>query len=72
MHAGFGYIELIRGHILKEDNILFNMADQMIGASSCRSLCAAYEGVCQRQFEGCTVGQLEGILSQLRERYPDA
>ena len=72
VNAGLGYIDLIRGHILKEDNILFNMADQMIGASSCRSLCAAYEGVCQRQFEGCTVGQLEGILSQLRERYPDA
>jgi hemerythrin-like domain-containing protein len=71
-NAGHGYIALIRGHILKEDNILFNMADQMIDASACRSLCAAYDGVCQRQFDGCTVSELEGILARLVEKYPDA
>ncbi len=70
--AGHGYISLIRGHILKEDNILFNMADQMIDASACRSLCAAYDGVCQRHFDGCTVSELEGILDRLVEKYPDA
>jgi hemerythrin-like domain-containing protein len=71
-NAGHGYISLIRSHILKEDNILFNMADQMIDASACRSLCAAYDGVCQRRFDGCTVSELEGILSRLVEKYPDA
>jgi len=70
MSAGLGYVSLIRGHILKEDNILFNMADQMIGAQQCQSLCAAYDGVCQRRFDGCTVAELEGILSRLLERYP--
>lgn len=70
--AGRGYIALIRGHIMKEDHILFNMADQLIDERACRSLCAAYEGVCQRRFDGCTVGQLEAILGRLAERYPSA
>jgi len=72
VNAGLGYASLIRGHILKEDNILFNMADQMIGASACRSLCAAYDGVCRRRFDGCTVAELEAILARLLERYPQA
>ena len=72
LNAGTGYVSLIRGHILKEDNILFNMADQMIGAPACRSLCAAYDGVCQRRFDGCTVAELEAILARLLERYPQA
>jgi hemerythrin-like domain-containing protein len=72
LNAGQGYIALIRGHILKEDNILFNMADQMIGQSECRSLCAAYDGVCQRRFDGCTVSELEAILTRLVQRYPEA
>ena len=68
--AGRGYVALIRGHIMKEDNILFNMADQLIDAPACRSLCAAYDGVCQRRFDGCTVAELESILARLVERYP--
>ena len=72
LNAGLGYVSLIRGHILKEDNILFNMADQMIGTTACRSLCAAYDGVCQRRFDGCTVAELEEILNRLQERYPQA
>ena len=72
IHAGYGYVELIRGHILKEDNILFNWADQMIGEPACRSLCAAYEGVCARHFDGRSVAELEAILARLLERYPDA
>ncbi|MEJ2204005.1 MAG: hemerythrin domain-containing protein [Gemmatimonadota bacterium] len=72
LNAGQGYIGLIRGHILKEDNILFNMADQLIDAPACRSLCAAYDGVCQRRFDGRTVAELEAILAGLLEKYPDA
>ncbi len=72
LNAGLGYVQLIRGHILKEDNILFNMADQLIDEPACRSLCAAYDGVCQRRFDGCTVAELEAILAGLLERYPDA
>lgn len=70
--AARSYIALIRGHILKEDNILFEMADQLIPEQACRSLCAAYEGVCQRRFEGCTVAQLEAMLERLVQAYPEA
>lgn len=70
--AGLGYVALIRGHINKEDNVLFQWADQMIEAPACRALCAEYEGVCQRTFDGCTVAQLEEILADLEARYPDA
>ena len=69
---GFGYVHLIRAHILKEDNILFEVADQMMEGPTCRSLCSAYEGMCQRRFEGCTVAELEAILARLLEKYPDA
>jgi len=70
--AGLGYVDLIRGHILKENNVLFDMADRMVDGPACRSLCQAYEGVCQRRFEGCTVAELEAIAARLMERYPDA
>ena len=68
--AGSSYIHLIRDHIMKEDGILFGMADQMIDGPTCKSLCAAYDGVCQRRFDGCTVAELEAILARLVERYP--
>lgn len=71
-HAARGYVALIRAHIMKEDHVLFDMADQMIPEPACRSLCAAYDGVCQRHFEGNTVAQLEVILARLLERYPRA
>lgn len=67
---GRSYIHLIREHIMKEDHVLFEMADQMIDGPACRHLCAAYEGVCQRKFDGCTVAELEAILARLTERYP--
>ncbi|MFQ5537943.1 MAG: hemerythrin domain-containing protein [Gemmatimonadota bacterium] len=72
VNAAFGYIRLIRQHILKEDNILFNWADQMIPEPACRSLCAAYEGVCARHFDGRSVAELEAILERLLERDPGA
>lgn len=71
-HAAHGYADLIRAHIMKEDNVLFDMADQMIDEPACRTLCAAYDTVCQRHFEGRTVQELEAILARLVERYPEA
>lgn len=72
VNAAMGYVELIRGHIHKEDHVLFDWADQMIDRPTCRSLCSAYDGVCQRRFDGCTVSELEAILARLAERYPEA
>ncbi len=72
VHSAHGYVALIRAHILKEDQVLFEIADQTIPGPVCRQLCAAYEGVCQRRFDGCTVRELEEILARLQERHPIA
>jgi hemerythrin-like domain-containing protein len=72
VRAGMDYVELIRGHIRKEDHVLFNWADQMIDPASCAVLCGHYDEVCRRAFDGCTVAELEGILAGLQARYPDA
>jgi hemerythrin-like domain-containing protein len=68
--AAYGYVELIRGHIMKEDQVLFHMADQLVGAEACRRLCDAYDGVCTGEFEGCTKAQLQALAEELREAYP--
>lgn len=61
VNAGHGYVDLIRSHILKEDNILFHMADQMVGGPACAALCEAYDGTCDHQFEGNTKEELEAL-----------
>jgi len=69
VNAARGYINLIRAHINKEDHVLFNMADQMVRGSACRSLCDAYGVVCQRRFEGMTKEELESLAAGLLEKY---
>ncbi len=68
--AGRGYIELIRNHIFKENEILFNIADAMVTGPSCERLCASYDVVCARTFEGCTKAQLRDLAVSLSMRYP--
>jgi hemerythrin-like domain-containing protein len=63
--AADGYIDLIRNHIDKEDNVLFNMADAMVVGSACRELCGEYAAVCQRRFEGRTKDDLERLATDL-------
>lgn len=70
MTSGRGYIDLIRGHILKEDNVLFEMADNMVTGPACERLCDAYDSACGREFDGCTKAQLEGIAADLLGRFP--
>ena len=69
INAGRGYIQLIRAHIMKEDNVLFNMADQLVTGGDCDKLCQKYGVVCQRIFEGRTKGQLEAPATGLLEKY---
>jgi hemerythrin-like domain-containing protein len=70
VNAAYGYIQLIRSHILKENNVLFNMADEMVGAEACQRLCVAYDGVCAGRFEGCTKAELQALAKELTEAYP--
>lgn len=67
-NAASGYIHLIRGHINKEDHVLFEMADQAVRGPACQRLCDEYGLVCQRVFEGRTKEQLEALARSLRER----
>ena len=67
-NAATGYVNLIRNHIMKEDHVLFQMADQAVRGPTCRSLCTAYGAVCARQFEGHTKAQLEELGQRIRER----
>jgi len=72
VNSARGYVNLIRAHINKEDNVLFNMADQMVTGPACRNLCDAYGVVCQRRFEGMTKEDLEALASGLLERFGPA
>ena len=40
-----GYVELLRGHILKEERVLFPMADQVLSADDQRSLEERFERI---------------------------
>ncbi|MCP5070958.1 MAG: hemerythrin [bacterium] len=65
--AAEGFIELIVAHIGKENNILFSMADGMIVGPDCRDLCAGYDEVCSRRFEGQTKQDLERLAALILE-----
>ena len=67
-NAARGYIELIRGHILKEDRILFEMADQAVRGSACERLCGGYGAVCARRFEGLSKEELQSLAGRITER----
>ncbi len=63
--AARGFIDLIVAHISKEDDVLFNMADGMIGGSACETLCARYDEVCKDRFEGQSKEDLEALAAQI-------
>lgn len=67
-NAAAGYVNLIRGHIMKEDNVLFAMADQAVRGAACESMCSAYGVVCARRFEGHSKAELEALAGRIRER----
>lgn len=63
--AAHGFIDLIIAHISKEDDMLFNMADGMISGPACQTLCARYDEVCSRRFEGRSKADLEQLAEQI-------
>ena len=60
-NAAAEFIELITAHIDKENNILFNIADQLIKGPACDNLCAAYDELAEQRFEGHTRQDLVDI-----------
>ena len=62
------YVALIRSHIAKEDGVLFAHADHVLGTPACERLCAGYDVVCARRFDGCTKAQLEELAERIVAR----
>lgn len=69
LERGADYIAFIRSHIGREDDGVFEMADRIVGGAACDAVCAAYETVCSRRFEGLTLQDLEAGAADLIERY---
>ena len=65
------YVDFIRGHIAREDDGLFEIADTRIEGPACAALCDAYETTCSGRFEGLTLAQLERKAVELIEAYPE-
>ena len=63
------YIGFIRAHIAREDDGIFELADNLIEGPACARLCDAYEDVCQRRFEGMSISALERLAGELIEAH---
>ena len=64
------YVALLRGHIMKEDGVLFQMADNLIAGPACHAVCDRYHEACLAKFEGRTKIELEELAASLIERFP--
>ena len=54
-------VEFITAHIGKENNILFNIADELIEGQDCRDLCAAYDELSEQRYEGYSKHEMVDI-----------
>lgn len=68
--AARDYVALLRGHIMKEDGVLFEMADRLIAGPACYEICERYHTVCLEKLEGRTRLELEKLAASLVERFP--
>jgi hemerythrin-like domain-containing protein len=68
--SGRDYISLLRRHIMKEDGVLFEMADRMITGPACQAVCDRYHMACLEKLEGRTKEELEQLAESLLGRYP--
>jgi hemerythrin-like domain-containing protein len=59
------YIESLRAHIAKEDEGVFQLADEELRGVACSNLCDAYDALCSRRFEGRTLQDLETLAARL-------
>ncbi len=65
LSAAEDYLQLLRAHIFKEDNVLFRMGDQVLTESDRESLTGQFCDVRCRAFDGKTREQLESIATDL-------
>jgi hemerythrin-like domain-containing protein len=67
-NAAADFVELITAHIGKENNILFDMADQLISGPACHDLCAAYGELSDERFEGRSKLDLVSVARTIVDR----
>ncbi|MEJ2111943.1 MAG: hemerythrin domain-containing protein [Acidobacteriota bacterium] len=63
------YIELLRQHINKENNILFPMADRVLDASKDNNLFASFEKLEKDQIGEGKHEEFHALLKKLRDKY---
>ena len=63
--AARDYLQLLTQHIYKEDNVLFEIGDQVMAETDQAQLAAGFCDVACRDFDGKTRDQLEEIANQL-------
>jgi hemerythrin-like domain-containing protein len=63
------YLTLLKNHIYKEDNVLFNMGDHVMTEADQTLLCGRFGEVGCRAFEGKQREELAAIADQLETRW---
>jgi len=69
VEAARAYVALLRAHIQKEDQILFVMADQALGADEQQELLARFETAEEEEVGPDTHQRMLGIARGLRRKY---
>jgi len=64
-----GYIELLRGHIHKEDNILFRMADNAFSEQDHHDLLIQFAQIEESALQGNTLNDFIDQIEDLRKVY---
>ncbi len=67
--AAHGYVELLRNHIDKENNILYVMGNRVMTDDDQQSLCARFCEVACRSFGGKKKEQLERMADELEAQW---
>lgn len=69
LHEGAEFIHLLREHIYKENEVLFQMADQMIGEADRAALAHEYESADGQRETRIALTQGRSIAAELCRRY---
>jgi hemerythrin-like domain-containing protein len=68
--AAHQYMELLRNHIFKEDNVLFQMADRVLSDDDQSTLCGRFCEVGCRGFGGKQREELIRLADELERQWP--
>ena len=61
----FDYVNLLREHLLKEDNVLFPMADQVISDDTMQVVAQEFDRILAEDTEDGTVAKYEALVEKL-------